>query len=88
MWAAMGTHLDVIDALLEAGANVNAHAFDGATALTTATLWNQPEAVRRLLARGADPEITDADGWTALAIARARGYADIAELLLLNKDLR
>jgi ankyrin repeat protein len=88
MWAAMGTHLDIIDALLEAGADVNAHAIDGSTALTTATLWNQPEAVRRLLARGANPDITDADGWTPIAIAQARGYADITELLRLNKDLR
>ncbi|MGW2997361.1 ankyrin repeat domain-containing protein [Streptomyces sp. NPDC001193] len=39
------------------------------------------EIVRLLLAAGADRELADGDGVSALAHARRRGYAEIAELL-------
>ncbi|MFE2878248.1 ankyrin repeat domain-containing protein [Streptomyces roseus] len=39
------------------------------------------EIVRLLLAAGADRELADGDGVTALAHAERRGYAEIAELL-------
>jgi len=42
------------------------------------------EAVRRLLAQGADPNLRDERGFTPLHIASAKGLVDVAELLLMS----
>jgi ankyrin repeat protein len=39
------------------------------------------EIVRNLLANGADPDLADGEGVTPLAHARARGFAEIAQIL-------
>ena len=39
------------------------------------------QSVRELLDRGADPNIRNNDGWTALDIASEYGHTDIVELL-------
>ncbi len=56
---------EVVDYLLEAGAPPNGAAFDGeSTALHVAVHRERHDLVRRLLAAGADPEATDANGRT------------------------
>ncbi|MEL5957975.1 ankyrin repeat domain-containing protein [Streptomyces sp. CLV115] len=67
--AAMGAEADpvraaaVIGALLDAGAPVGHPGGDGRTALYLAAEFSQsPEAVELLIARGADPDITDGHG--------------------------
>jgi len=60
----------VIEALLDAGASVNAQNEQGVTALIYAVSNGKQGAVRLLLERGADPNMRDAGGDTALAIAR------------------
>jgi hypothetical protein len=39
-------------------------------------------ALRAWLAAGGDPDLADADGWTALTAAASRGHAEAVELLL------
>jgi ankyrin repeat protein len=79
-------HLEVIQVLLAAGTPVN-HVNDlGWTALQEAVVLGSGrgrsiEAVRLLLAGGADPMIRDRDGRTALENADRLGYAEIARLI-------
>ncbi len=66
--------VDEVRRLLDAGANVDGTDYAGMTALQNAALTVEPEVVRLLLERGADPEITAGDGDTALLTAVAGGW--------------
>ena len=50
------------------------------TPLHNAVLNEQIDAVRFLLEMGADRQIPNDDGITALELARSRGYSDIVKL--------
>jgi hypothetical protein len=63
--------------LLSNGANPNLDSEGGA--LTTAIHDRQPEAVRLLLAAGAQPRYSPT--WTAADLARSLGYPEIAEIV-------
>ena len=67
--------------LLEAGAPVDVPHLGGGTPLHTAAFVGDPEVLRMLLDRGADPRLTTDDGKTAIDIARERGHAEAAALL-------
>lgn len=67
--------------LLEHGAAVNVADENGATPLMQAAGMNKTEAVRALLARGADPAARDKHGWTALRYAAMRGWGDVIAVL-------
>lgn len=84
--AAVRGDLAAVRTLLDAGADVNARTAGGSTALITATLWNRFDIVCLLLARGANPSVADADGWTAVDIARHRRYADLVLLIEEAKE--
>ena len=75
----------MLDVLLSAGANVNAVDDYGNTALKHAVMGRKPEAIRALVAKGANvnqaPTKTN-PGETALHIAIDRGFPDIVKLLL------
>lgn len=73
--------VELVQALLARGANVNTQAEDGETALLEVTRWSYneetrqphpaaPEVIRLLLAHNADPELKDIEGKTALQVAR------------------
>jgi RNA polymerase sigma factor (sigma-70 family) len=65
LWSATVTgSADVVDYLLDAGADPNAAAFAGATPLHVAVQRGHDGLVPRLLAAGADPRLTDAYGRT------------------------
>lgn len=87
MWAAYRGHLDVVDLLLGAGANVNfSEAEEGETVLMVA-LQQDDQArgaavVRRLIAAGAQVDAIDSLGWTALTHAATTGKVCVVEALL------
>lgn len=74
--------LEVLDLLLERGADVNACNKWRETPLLIAANNGHVEAVKRLLLAGADPSLCSEAGWSALTFAAHKGYDDICGLLL------
>ena len=74
--------LDVLDLLLQRGADVNASNKWRETPLLIAANNGHVEAVKRLLHYGADPSLCSEAGWSALTFAAHKGYDDICGLLL------
>ncbi len=75
--AAASGRTEMVDLLLEYGANLNARTGSGLTPLRMAILYNHVDVVKRLLAHSAD-----AHG--ELCRAAMRDYRDIAQLLLAS----
>lgn len=76
--------LDAMVLLLRHGAMVDGRdGPDDSTPLLVAVQRNHIEAVRLLLAAGADPNVRDHRGDSPLRICAAKGYVDVARLLLL-----
>ena len=83
--ASIGGHLQVIEQLLAAGADVNAPpAFHGSTALQAASRGGHLQVVERLLAAGANVNAAAAqhDGLTALQAATEGGHHQVIERLV------
>jgi ankyrin repeat protein len=79
-------HVETVQILIDAGVPVNHVNNLGWTAMQEAILLNnggprQQEVVRLLLAAGADPDIRDPEGRTALQNAERLGFAEIAAML-------
>jgi ankyrin repeat protein len=79
-------HVETVRILIAAGVPVNHVNNLGWTAMQEAVLLNdggprQQEVVRLLLDAGADPDIRDPEGRTALQNAERLGYAEIAALI-------
>ncbi len=79
-------HTDVVKTLIAAGAPVNHRNKAGWTPLIETIVLGDGKAgvqasVAALLAGGADPNIADAKGATPLALARKKGFNEIARLL-------
>jgi ankyrin repeat protein len=79
-------HVETVQVLIAAGVPVNHVNNLGWTAMQEAILLNnggprQQEVVRLLLAAGADPNIRDPEGRTALQNAERLGFAEIAALI-------
>jgi tetratricopeptide (TPR) repeat protein len=51
-------------------------------ALVRAARTGQADSVRAFLEAGTDPNLRDADGWTALGLAAQEGHADVVRALL------
>jgi hypothetical protein len=80
--AAVLGEADVLDALLDGGARVNAALPEnGQTALHGAATTGQAEATRRLLARGAERNKRDKAGKTPLDVAAGQNNNPVADLL-------
>ena len=73
--------VELVRALLEAGADVNETNFDGRTALHRAASLGNTEIVRALLDAGANPNFYGVDGNSPLSLAREEGYMRIVSLL-------
>jgi ankyrin repeat protein len=82
MFAVTNIQTDSINLLLDHGADVNATANDGCTALMLAASSGDSEIVRALLSKGAyvSGKFTET-GKTALMLAREKDYTDIVQLL-------
>jgi len=52
------------------------------TDLHKAAFDGNVEEVKKLLKKGADPNVQDKDGWTPLHLAASEGHVDVAKLLL------
>jgi ankyrin repeat protein len=102
MWAAAEGHLDVVDVLIEAGADVNRqahvtslttrhnadHPTGGFTALMWAARGGDDAMVRRLVARGADVNLKNGDGASAAMVAMYNDRFDVAGTLIeLGSDV-
>jgi ankyrin repeat protein len=81
--AATTSSLDLINALLAAGADVNSRDAFGVTALMRAAYsdYSETERVKLLLDHGADINIRDSKGDTALRIARRKGATKVMAML-------
>jgi ankyrin repeat protein len=73
--------LELVQALLERGARVDAASSNGVTPLMMAAALGNTEIVRTLLAHGANPNVADNAGNTPLMLAQERNHADIVALL-------
>lgn len=83
-WAALYGDLQLIQLLLEHGANANEAIRDnGWTPLHEAVLWRRTKVVELLLEHGANTNVATRDmGQTPLYTAVHLGYTDVAELLI------
>lgn len=87
--ARFNTRLDVVAALLSAGADVDARNYDGLTALMLAAASEAPAAVaiaEKLLDAGADPEMADRFGRTAAMVAVRSGHS-VEMVRFLDREL-
>lgn len=83
IYAAREGHQDIVQLLLELGADPDAATQAGrATALHRAAFMGHQAIVQLLLAGGATPGMRDADGQTALHKAVQQGHTAVAAALL------
>ena len=81
----------MLEALLDAGAEIEARDPVGSTALMDAAAFNHASCVEALLKRGAEVNAATPDGDTALHRATELGYSSCVRLLLAwgaDKSLR
>jgi ankyrin repeat protein len=86
MFAVEGDHSEVVQVLLDMGADVNARDWDGYTPLMKASTTAHGDIVRLLLAKGADVNATaypkGLTAVTALSLASQSGHHTIKDLLI------
>ncbi len=83
IWASAGGHLDIVEALLASGADVNHILSDKkAGALHLAAQNGHANVVRALLGRGAAVNAADSRNATALHLAANKGHAEVVRFLL------
>lgn len=80
--AVANDHADVVDLLLERGADPDVRDAEGFTALTLAVAKGHRAIVEALIRRGVDLEALAADGMSALMIAASDGRLDLVRPLL------
>jgi ankyrin repeat protein len=80
--AAWEAHVPAIDLLIARGARVDAAVDGDRPLLNNLVRWGQFKQAADLLRRGASPNLTDAQGWTALHQAVSRGNANMLRALL------
>lgn len=81
-YGAVGGNPEVMQALVEAGANVNAESSSGYTPLLLAIEKNKPQAVEALLKLGANPEVGPRHGSLPVQLATELGYKAILNILI------
>lgn len=82
--AVAGQHEEIVRALVEQGADVNARQEGGFTPLHGAAQNGQLSVVELLLQHGANPHAANDEGKTALEFARESGNEDVMRLLSVN----
>jgi ankyrin repeat protein len=74
---------DIAKGLLAKGANVNAQAANGMTALMIAAAHNSPPMIGLLMDAGADPNIKNKQGQTAADVAKLNDNMEAAQAILV-----
>ena len=82
MLASEKGYLDIVQALLAKGADVNATDNDGDTALMRASVWGRLEVVQALLAKDAKVNAKTNVGWIAPMLASKEGHLNVVQALL------
>jgi ankyrin repeat protein len=82
MYAAANDDLELVRALIKAGANVKLKNQFGTSALTEAAIIGSAPIIDVLLKAGADPNFKNSDGETPLMAAARSGKVDAAKALL------
>ncbi len=80
-WAALGGDVEIIELLLDAGADINQANLSGFTPLHHAIEGSSVEAARLLIQRGADLSMTNRARQTPLQLAQAMGRSAIVTLI-------
>ncbi|THU59712.1 hypothetical protein C4D60_Mb07t04930 [Musa balbisiana] len=84
--ACLTSDIDMVELLLQYGANVNSTDFKGRTPLHHCILRGRQLFSKLLLTRGANPRAIDDDGRTALQYALEGGNVDDEEIIILLAD--
>ncbi len=75
--AAWDGHWEIVDLLRARGASLDDARDGDRPLLNNLVRWGQFQQARQLLARGASPNVADANGWTAMHQAASRGNTGI-----------
>jgi len=88
MLAVSHGRLDMVQLLVESGADLNIRDEDGSTALMCAAEHGQTDTVKFLIAQpDVDISAKDNDGLTALAVAMEAGHRDLGVVLYANMSM-
>ena len=82
MYAVAKDRKEIVDMLLDAGADINESDVNVGPALTWAAYYDREELVADLLERGADPNVSNSVGGTPLIVAATKGSTRIVRQLL------
>jgi ankyrin repeat protein len=83
--AVAGRNLEIVKAVLEAGADPNAQQQAGFRPMHEAGANANRKLAELLLAHGADPSLPNDDGKTAIDFARDKGHAEFADWLATQR---
>lgn len=82
MYASHSGHLEIVNKLLEKGADVNATSNIGSPVITFASYGGNIEIAKRLMKEGIDIKQRDKRGWTPLMDAAETGHTDMGRFLI------
>ena len=88
MWAAANDDVELVRALIKAGANVKLKNQFGTSAMTEAAIIGSAPIIDALLKAGADPNTKNPEGETPLMAVARSGNVDAAKRLLLEARRR
>jgi ankyrin repeat protein len=80
-YAASSGHLGIISLLIEHSAYIDAESPNGTTPLMMAAMYGTPAAVKLLLQEGADPQLKNQQGLSALQFAQRGNRPDSVEAI-------
>ena len=83
--AVAGRNLEIVKAVLDAGADPNAQQQAGFRPIHEAGTNANRALAELLLAHGADPSLTNDDGKNAIDLAREKGHAEFADWLATQR---
>jgi hypothetical protein len=82
MIASSNGHVEVVNALIATGADVNKVDNDGVTPISLASYKGHLEVVQALIAAGADVNKVDDNGYTPMYCASYKGHLEVVQVLI------